>query len=114
MLFGGVENLAGLGIFLPFTFRVLLGHKTLLAHEEQIEPSAGLARLAQSEIERAPGAANGQRMASPVPASDEADSFLVSCIGVLAGNSGATSFFIRLSCTSPRRINPTARIVTAK
>ena len=59
LLFGGVENLPGLGIFLPFTFRVLLGHETLLAHEEQIEPSAGLARLAQSEIERAPGAANG-------------------------------------------------------
>jgi hypothetical protein len=58
LLFGGVENLTGFGIFLPFAFRVLLGHKPLLAHEEQIEPPAGLARLAQGEIERAPGAAN--------------------------------------------------------
>ena len=40
------KNFAGFGIFLPFAFPVLLGHKTLLAHEEQIEAPAGLARLA--------------------------------------------------------------------
>src|SRR5437899_3154293 len=64
MLFRRVENLAGFGIFVPFAFGVLLGHKTLLAHEEQIEAPAALARAshnAKSSVRPVP------RMASPMP-----------------------------------------------
>jgi len=52
------KNFAGFGIFLPFAFRVMLGHKTLLAHEEQIE-GRPVSRASQCEIERAASPANG-------------------------------------------------------
>ena len=96
-------------------FAVLLGHEGLFADEEQIKPAAGLARFAQSEIERAPGAANS--------AEHRFGAWLrrIAAGGVarLASRAGGpelstASFFIRRSCTSPRKIKPMARMVMAK
>src|SRR5205823_9939773 len=57
--FGFAENLASLGVLLPFALSILLSHERLFAHKEQIETPTCLARFAQGEVEGAAGAANG-------------------------------------------------------
>jgi len=52
------EDRAGFGVFLPFAFRVLLGHERLLAHKQQIKPRPSLARFAQGEVRACGCAAN--------------------------------------------------------
>src|SRR6266480_1231690 len=94
-------------------FRQRVGYFADDVAAKQIHQRATLWRNEKSSVR--PALRTAHRIASPSEGAGALDVGRATSTPNCGGESaGAASFFIRRSCTSPRRINPTARIVTAK